>query len=145
MQQAEWRVGLFWGQILWSLSGTKVEFLMKQKCSALNLEALLMLLKACASIATQCLKFHSQRLLPSGQIRNPLKPVAKIPLISTAPALGSLFLSLSIFGCPAGRWLCLWDSLRSLVLVILFYALAFPAAKKKGQGSQRSWLSETAK
>lgn len=112
VHQAEWRVGLFWGQILWSLSGTKVEFLMKQKCSTLNLEALLMLLKACASIAMECLKFHSQRLLPSGQICNPLKPVAKIPLISRDPVLSSLFVALSIFGCP---WVDCYVSLHETV------------------------------
>lgn len=57
------------GDIPWSLS--KVEFLMKQKCSALNLDALLMFLKA-----TEWLKSHSELLLLPGQTEI-LEPVGE--------------------------------------------------------------------
>lgn len=85
-------VGLLQGQIPWSLSVSKMEFLMKQKCSALNLDALLMPLKA-----MEWLKSHSKLLLPSGQTWI-LEPVEKTWQVWV---LSSLLLSLPILGGPS--------------------------------------------
>lgn len=103
MHQAEWRVGLFWGQILWSLSGTKVEFLMKQKCSALNLDALLMLFKK-----SMCIYSHgvSEMSFPVfAPIRPNLKPAeasSKNPIDFNRPS------ARLTFPVPPHLWLPIW-------------------------------------
>lgn len=86
MHQAEWRVGLFWGQILWSLSGTEVEFLMEQKCSALILDALLMLLKASASNSHGVSEISFTVFALMGSNLKPTAASGKNPIDFTRPA-----------------------------------------------------------